>query len=99
VLPIPWWITEQPVPPPDPHLAERHVHVDYQYVALADFPAQVVRAPEHPFRWAALDQLDELAMFEDTRLLARVPVINLPARRSLEHLKIMETRSLSSVYC
>jgi 8-oxo-dGTP pyrophosphatase MutT (NUDIX family) len=70
VLPMPWWITEQPVPP-DPHLAERHVHVDHQYVALADSPAQVVRAPEHPFRWAALDQLDELAMFEDTRLLAR----------------------------
>jgi 8-oxo-dGTP pyrophosphatase MutT (NUDIX family) len=69
VLTMPWWITEQPVPP-DTHCADRHVHVDHQYVALVDDPDEVVREPEHPFRWARLEELDGLAMFADTRLLA-----------------------------
>lgn len=69
VLTMPWWITEQPVPP-DAHCADRHVHVDHQYVALVTDPDEVVREPEHPFRWTGRDQLDGLTMFADTRLLA-----------------------------
>jgi hypothetical protein len=30
----------------------------------------VIREPEHPFRWAGQKELDGLAMFADTRLLA-----------------------------
>jgi len=36
----PWWITEVMVPA-DNHLAEPHVHVDHQYVAIADSPTPV----------------------------------------------------------
>lgn len=68
VLTMPWWITEQTVPP-DSQFAERHAHVDHQYVAVVDDPAEVVRTPEHPFRWVGQGQLDDLAMFNDTRLL------------------------------
>ena len=69
VLTMPWWITEQPVPP-DGHCGDRHVHVDHQYVAFVTDPDQVTRKPEHPFRWVGRDELDDLAMFADTRLLA-----------------------------
>lgn len=67
---MPWWITEQPVPP-DGHCGDRHVHVDHQYVAFVTDPDEVTRQPEHPFRWAGPEELDGLAMFADTRLLAR----------------------------
>jgi 8-oxo-dGTP pyrophosphatase MutT (NUDIX family) len=70
VLTMPWWITEQPVPP-DGHCGDRHVHVDHQYVAFVTDPDEVTRQPEHPFRWAGPEELDGLAMFADTRLLAR----------------------------
>lgn len=69
VLTMPWWITEQPVPP-DGHCGDRHVHIDHQYVAFVTDPDEVTRKPEHPFRWAGQDELDDLAMFADTRLLA-----------------------------
>lgn len=71
----PWWITEVLVPA-DNHLAEPHVHVDHQYVAIADSPT-AVSEPVHPFAWFAEDELDGLPMFEDTQLLARslFPVI------------------------
>jgi 8-oxo-dGTP pyrophosphatase MutT (NUDIX family) len=65
----PWWITEMLVPA-DNHLAEPHVHVDHQYVAVAESPV-AVRAPAHPFGWFGAEELAGLAMFEDTRLLAR----------------------------
>jgi 8-oxo-dGTP pyrophosphatase MutT (NUDIX family) len=66
----PWWITEVRVPA-DNHLDKPHVHVDHQYVAIADSPTSV-REPVHPFDWFTEDELDDLPMFEDTRLLARV---------------------------
>lgn len=71
----PWWITEVMVPA-DNHLAEPHVHVDHQYVAVADSPMPVSE-PVHPFAWFAEGDLDGLSMFEDTRLLARAlfPII------------------------
>ncbi|MET9260526.1 NUDIX domain-containing protein [Amycolatopsis sp. NPDC004079] len=64
----PWWITEVLVPA-DNHLAEPHVHVDHQYVAIADSPVPD-QEPVHPFGWFAEDDLERLSMFEDTRLLA-----------------------------
>jgi 8-oxo-dGTP pyrophosphatase MutT (NUDIX family) len=64
----PWWITELMVPA-DNHLAEPHVHVDHQYVAVAESPSPVSE-PVHPFAWFAAEELAGLAMFEDTRLLA-----------------------------
>ncbi|WP_410574382.1 NUDIX hydrolase [Amycolatopsis sp. cmx-4-61] len=69
LLTMPWWITEQPVPP-DGHCGDRHVHVDHQYVALANAPDELIRDPELPFRWAVREELDGLTMFADTRLLA-----------------------------
>lgn len=47
VLTMPWWITEQPVPP-DAHCGDRHVHVDHQYVALVTDPDEMIREPEYP---------------------------------------------------
>lgn len=68
-VPQPWWITEMLVPA-DNHLDEPHVHVDHQYVAIADSPVPVSE-PVHPFDWYSVDQLDGLSMFPDTVLLAK----------------------------
>lgn len=68
-VPAPWWINEVDVPA-DNHLGEPHVHVDHQYVGVAESPLQVSE-PAHPFAWVAEHELDDLLMFEDTRLLAR----------------------------
>jgi 8-oxo-dGTP pyrophosphatase MutT (NUDIX family) len=68
-VPLPWWITEVDVAP-DNHLREPHVHVDHQYVAVADpLPA---RNGAHPFAWWSEEQVAELPMFEDTKLLSKV---------------------------
>jgi hypothetical protein len=53
----------------DNHLAEPHVHVDHQYIAVAESPVPVSE-PVHPFGWFGADELADLRMFEDTRLLA-----------------------------
>ncbi len=68
-VPQPWWITEMLVPA-DNHLGEPHVHVDHQYVAIADSPVPI-SAPVHPFDWYSVDELDGLPMFPDTVLLAK----------------------------
>lgn len=66
----PWWITEIPVPA-DNHLAEPHIHVDHQYLAIA--PDGVpVSAPVHPFRWHAEEDLPAMQMPEDIKLLAKM---------------------------
>ena len=67
-VPQPWWIAEMLVPA-DNHLGEPHVHVDHQYVAIADSPVPVSE-PVHPFDWYSVDELDGLSMFPDTVLLA-----------------------------
>ncbi|MGH3811029.1 MAG: NUDIX hydrolase [Pseudonocardiaceae bacterium] len=67
-VPLPWWIIEQRVPA-DNHLAEPHVHVDHQYLAVVD-DSEPGRAGEHPFAWFTADEVSELAMFEDSQLLA-----------------------------
>jgi 8-oxo-dGTP pyrophosphatase MutT (NUDIX family) len=74
-VPAPWWINEIMVPA-DNHLDEPHVHVDHQYVAVAE-SADPVREAVHPFDWYAMGDLDGLDMFEDTRMLARAlfPII------------------------
>ena len=66
----PWWINEMSVPADD-HLSEPHVHLDHQYVAIADDP-QIRRSAVHEFFWYGQDELAELPMFEDTKLLAKV---------------------------
>ena len=66
----PWWINEMSVPA-DNHLAVAHVHVDHQYVAVADDPTPCAGAV-HAFAWHGEDELAELPMFEDTKLLAKV---------------------------
>jgi len=65
----PWWITEVMVPA-DNHLDEPHIHVDHQYVAIAESPVSVSE-PVHPFAWFSAGELDDVPMFEDTLLLAR----------------------------
>ncbi len=66
----PWWITEMPVPS-DNHLAEPHIHVDHQYVAVAPGP-EPSTAAAHAFNWYALEDLQALDMPEDTKLLAKM---------------------------
>ncbi|MBV9013335.1 MAG: NUDIX domain-containing protein [Pseudonocardiales bacterium] len=68
-VPQPWWITQMAVPA-DNHLDEPHVHVDHQYVAIADSPVRV-RDPAHPFGWYSGEELDALMMFPDTLLQAK----------------------------
>lgn len=66
----PWWITEMSVPA-DNHLAEPHIHVDHQYLAVAS-DAGPVAASAHPFRWRSEDEVQALDMPEDTKLLAKM---------------------------
>jgi 8-oxo-dGTP pyrophosphatase MutT (NUDIX family) len=66
----PWWINEMAVPA-DNHLAEPHVHVDHQYVAVADDPT-AGSGGVHAFFWHSEHELAQLAVFEDTKLLAKV---------------------------
>lgn len=63
-----WWTTEIEVPADD-HLAEPHVHVDHQYLALAESPTPA-RTPKHPVGWFTCTELPPLAMAQDTRMLA-----------------------------
>jgi 8-oxo-dGTP pyrophosphatase MutT (NUDIX family) len=63
-----WWTTEVMVPA-DNHVAEPHVHVDHQYLAVAR-SSNPTQKPQHPFAWFTRDELDQLAMPEDTRMLA-----------------------------
>ena len=68
----PWWITEVMVAA-DNHLAEPHVHVDHQYVAVAESPVPATvpaTVPVHRFGWFGAAELAGLSMFDDTRLLA-----------------------------
>ena len=50
----------------DNSLAGPHVHVDHQYVVVADDPTPV-GIPAHPFAWYRPEQLAELVMFDSTR--------------------------------
>ena len=77
-VPAPWWITEIPVGA-DNHLDVPHVHVDHQYVVVADDPSPVIE-PELPFEWFSCSDLATLAMFEDTRVLGQALFTALPAR-------------------
>ncbi|MEU8075875.1 NUDIX domain-containing protein [Catellatospora citrea] len=67
-VPAAWWITELQVPA-DNHVAEAHVHIDHQYVAIA---ADVTPrcTPAHEVRWFSREELAGAAMFDDTRILA-----------------------------
>jgi ATP-dependent DNA helicase RecG len=60
-VPSPWWIIEQQVPA-DSHLAEPHVHVDHQYVAVVDNPEPARAGYIEVFRYR-----DDAAMTEDKR--------------------------------
>jgi 8-oxo-dGTP pyrophosphatase MutT (NUDIX family) len=64
----PWWITELDVPA-DNHTPDPHIHIDHQYVAIAEEVAPG-REPVHPFAWFDTEQVAQVAMFDDTRLLA-----------------------------
>lgn len=69
-VPLPWWITEMKVPA-DNHLAAGHVHVDHAWVSVAA-DARSASRPAHPFAWYTADEVAQLPMFEDARLLASV---------------------------
>ena len=74
-VPLPWWITEVVVAA-DNHLSESHVHVDHQYVAVVadSSPAE---PGVHPFAWYTDDQVADLPMFEDSKLLAKVLFVSI----------------------
>jgi 8-oxo-dGTP pyrophosphatase MutT (NUDIX family) len=65
LVPQPWAIVEQQIPaqPREP----AHVHVDHLFVATPQTPGR----PPVGARWVAMEELDELEMFEDTRRMAR----------------------------
>jgi 8-oxo-dGTP pyrophosphatase MutT (NUDIX family) len=67
---LPWWITEMRVPA-DNHLADNHVHIDHAWVGIAPDPHPADQ-PAHPFGWYTAEETQELPMFEDARLLAKV---------------------------
>jgi 8-oxo-dGTP pyrophosphatase MutT (NUDIX family) len=98
-VPPPWWITEMLVPA-DNHLDEPHVHVDHQYVAIADSPVPVSE-PVHPFAWYSLAELDGLSMFPDTILLAKAlfpqigPVAAAAERGNAAMLRVLAAAGLS----
>lgn len=69
-VPMPWLITRQAVVA-DNHCAEPHVHVDHQFVAVADAPHDPVAEPVHPFAWHSASEVDTMNVIADTRLLAR----------------------------
>jgi 8-oxo-dGTP pyrophosphatase MutT (NUDIX family) len=75
---LPWWLLEHPVDG-DNHLAEPHLHVDHKYVAIADSTTPVT-TPAHPFGWYRPDELDDLKMFDDVRLIVRAVVAELDQR-------------------
>ncbi|MFC8527199.1 NUDIX domain-containing protein [Nocardia sp. NPDC057227] len=68
-VPAPWWITELTVGR-DNHTDRPHVHIDHQFMAVAA-SVDADTEPAHPFRWVAAEQLGQLAVVEDTELLAR----------------------------
>ncbi|MQA87716.1 MAG: hypothetical protein GEV03_24605 [Streptosporangiales bacterium] len=57
--------------PADNHVAKPHVHVDHQYLVMAD-NLEPVGAAAHPFVWYTVEELAGLSMFEDTRSLVLV---------------------------
>ncbi|WP_245601798.1 NUDIX hydrolase [Hamadaea tsunoensis] len=67
-VPLPAGIAEQHVPP-ETRLPEPHIHVDHLYLAVAD-PTQTAE-PELPFAWYAVNDLDNLDMFPETRTAAQ----------------------------
>jgi 8-oxo-dGTP pyrophosphatase MutT (NUDIX family) len=98
-VPQPWWITEMLVPA-DNYLSEPHVHVDHQYVAIADSPVPVSE-PVHPFGWYSVDELDGLPMFPDTVLLAKAlfpligAVVTAAERDNAAMLRVLAAAGLS----
>jgi 8-oxo-dGTP pyrophosphatase MutT (NUDIX family) len=97
-VPQPWWITEMLVPA-DNHLDEPHVHVDHQYVAIADSPVPVSE-PVHPFGWYSVDELDGLPMFPDTVLLAKalfpqIGAVTAAERDNAAMLRVLSAAGLS----
>ena len=67
-VPHPWWVLELVVRS-DGQLAGPHLHVDHQYLAVAEDPVPR-RAGEHPFAWYRPDQLDTVPMFDGARATA-----------------------------
>jgi hypothetical protein len=57
--------------PRDSHVAEPHVHVDHQYLAVAA-RADPVSVPAHPFGWYGSSDPHGFDMPEDTKLLAKM---------------------------
>jgi hypothetical protein len=67
------------------------MHVDHQYVAVAD--AREPTSPSaHPFDWYSAGRLPELEMWEDTKLLAKVLF------SCIDDLAVGELDGLAAVY-
>ncbi|MEV0644357.1 NUDIX domain-containing protein [Phytomonospora sp. NPDC050363] len=62
-VPLPWWIVEFDIPR-DRSLPERHVHVDHQFVAVADDPRPTTKGA-HPFGWYTAPELATISAFTD----------------------------------
>ncbi|RLK58389.1 NUDIX domain-containing protein [Actinokineospora cianjurensis] len=93
----PWWVNEMPVPA-DNHLDVPHVHMDHQYLALAESLVPE-REPAHPFGWYGEDELAGLEMFDDTRMLAGAlfPIIDelISAGDAARSWRVLESANLA----
>lgn len=69
-VPVPWWIMEFALPSGDRHLSEPHIHVDHQFVAIAEDLSRN-DAEDHPFGWYTADELAELHAFQDVLVTGR----------------------------
>ncbi|MFC0532059.1 NUDIX domain-containing protein [Phytohabitans kaempferiae] len=82
-VPVPVWITEQPVPA-EPRHPHPHIHIDHLYLALTT-QHEPPEPAELPFGWFAPNELNGLDMFDDSRhgahlLLARINTLTPPAQ-------------------
>ncbi|HEY1176638.1 MAG TPA: NUDIX domain-containing protein [Phytomonospora sp.] len=68
-VPLPWWIVEFDVARGDRALAERHVHIDHQFVAVTDEPEPVTKGA-HPFGWYSAAELATIQVFTDVSATA-----------------------------
>lgn len=87
----PWWITEINSVP-DNHVAHPHVHIDHQYVAIADDPVPAGPAV-HALVWYTEAEVAEIDMFEDTRLLAKALFGGIDDLAAGSHVEVFATLS------
>jgi 8-oxo-dGTP pyrophosphatase MutT (NUDIX family) len=68
MVPTPWWIVEEEVPPS--RREGPHTHVDHLYLALSRNDIRQDAGSESRCRWVSIDVIPELNTFRGTAVLA-----------------------------